>query len=237
MWSTSRDARRTWLTPCREQILMVRMTRIQSWQRTLKSWYTQLWGIYQPVLESCNISGMPPRLAQCYRSCNVLLWKDGLSRGNRYPMMFWNIGTFEMSWVAWMVWYWQEHTWRYQSAWGQECWFSCMKLTWESKKPKHVPGGYYSGLEYLVIYRITLLTVLCVKYKPENGREPLLHQVPDGPFLKVAMDLFHYNGADYVIMVDCFSTYPEIARLNGTLAAAVIPMWKVSSHVMACRRR
>ena len=37
------------------------------------------------------------------------------------------------------------------------------------------------------------------------------------------MDLFHYNGADYVIMVNYFSKYPEIARLNGTSAAAVIP--------------
>ena len=64
----------------------------------------------------------------------------------------------------------------------------------------------------------------CLSHRCANQqREPLLqHEIPDGPWQKVAIDLFQWNGKDYVLVVDYYSRYFEVAQLNSTKSTTVI---------------
>ena len=54
-------------------------------------------------------------------------------------------------------------------------------------------------------------------------RGPLLqHEIPVGPWQKVATDLFRWNGKGYVLAVDYYSRYFQVAQLNGTKNTTVI---------------
>ena len=54
----------------------------------------------------------------------------------------------------------------------------------------------------------------CIKYRNENPRETLLpHDLPNRPWAKVGVDLFELHGDQYLLCVDYFSKYPEVALL------------------------
>ncbi|XP_055861369.1 uncharacterized protein LOC106067741 [Biomphalaria glabrata] len=58
-------------------------------------------------------------------------------------------------------------------------------------------------------------------------KEKLLpHAVPDRPWKKVATDLFEWRNNDYLLVVDYFSKYPEIKRLENKTAECVIRAMK-----------
>ena len=62
----------------------------------------------------------------------------------------------------------------------------------------------------------------CVK-RSTSRPEPLMPTpLPDYPWQSVAMDLFMLNGANYVLIVDYFSRYPEVIKLKSTSSKAVI---------------
>ena len=46
--------------------------------------------------------------------------------------------------------------------------------------------------------------------------------LPNYPWQSVAMHLFILNGANYVLIVDYFSRYPEVIKLKSTSSKAVI---------------
>uniref|UniRef100_A0A3Q2YZ04 Integrase catalytic domain-containing protein n=1 Tax=Hippocampus comes TaxID=109280 RepID=A0A3Q2YZ04_HIPCM len=50
----------------------------------------------------------------------------------------------------------------------------------------------------------------------------LIPDLPTAPWKKVGTDLFHYNGKDYLLVIDYYSNYPEIALLTSTTATNVI---------------
>lgn len=53
--------------------------------------------------------------------------------------------------------------------------------------------------------------------------EPLIStKLPEYPWQQVGVDLFYFKGKDYLMVVDYFSRYPEIARLTSTTAQGVI---------------
>ena len=59
------------------------------------------------------------------------------------------------------------------------------------------------------------------------SKEPLLPStLPDHPWEKVAADLFELNKATYLLVVDYFSRYVEIQKLNTTTASRVIAVLK-----------
>ena len=47
-------------------------------------------------------------------------------------------------------------------------------------------------------------------------------QFPDLPWQEVASDLFVWNGVQYLLVIDYFSRYVEIAKLSGETLATVI---------------
>ena len=63
----------------------------------------------------------------------------------------------------------------------------------------------------------------CQQHQRSNQREPLIPQeVPKRPWATVAADIFYYKGKDYLLVVDYFSKYPEVARLSSKNSEAVI---------------
>uniref|UniRef100_A0A8D0C7Y7 Gypsy retrotransposon integrase-like protein 1 n=1 Tax=Scleropages formosus TaxID=113540 RepID=A0A8D0C7Y7_SCLFO len=68
---------------------------------------------------------------------------------------------------------------------------------------------------------------ICLKHQNKQAREPLITvDLPKYPWQKVGTDLFHFNGKDYLLVVDYFSSYPEIALLSNSSSACVIQHMK-----------
>ena len=64
---------------------------------------------------------------------------------------------------------------------------------------------------------------ICLKYRAANPKEPLIpHSVPGLRLEIVAVDIMTYQGHDYIVVVDLYSEYPEIAMLERKTAACVI---------------
>lgn len=69
------------------------------------------------------------------------------------------------------------------------------------------------------------LVLNCREYIKErvNPREPLLPtKLPDGPWQQLGADLFTLKGQPYLLLVDYFSRYMEIAQLSPTRSADMI---------------
>ena len=58
-------------------------------------------------------------------------------------------------------------------------------------------------------------------------RQPMIPtQLPDYPWQKVGTDLFHFKGANYLLVVDYFSRYPEIVKPTNTTSQNIIDALK-----------
>ena len=63
----------------------------------------------------------------------------------------------------------------------------------------------------------------CQEYRTAQQKEPLLsHDIPERPWQMAATDLFVWNNANYVLVVDYYSNYFEIAQLANTKSSTVI---------------
>ena len=63
----------------------------------------------------------------------------------------------------------------------------------------------------------------CQEYRTAQQKEPLLpHDIPERPWQMVATDLFVWNNVNYVLVVDYYSNYFEIAQLANTKSSTVI---------------
>ena len=68
----------------------------------------------------------------------------------------------------------------------------------------------------------------CLKYRDSNAKEPLIpHEFPDRAFQKIGVDLFHFDGKEYLLKVDYYSRFFEIDYLPDTRAATVIQKLKM----------
>ena len=64
---------------------------------------------------------------------------------------------------------------------------------------------------------------LCQRYSNKQQKETLMqHETPEHPWQNVATDLFQWAGKDYLLVVDRYSGYPEIALLSNTTSSVVI---------------
>lgn len=69
---------------------------------------------------------------------------------------------------------------------------------------------------------------ICQERLPSNCKEPLMsHDIPEAPWQKVGTDLFEYDSRKYLVVVDYYSRYFEVALMfNGTSSSAVITQLK-----------
>jgi len=58
-------------------------------------------------------------------------------------------------------------------------------------------------------------------------KEPMItSELPQFPWQKIRVDLFHLNGATNLVAVDYFSRFPEVTKLTSTTSPAVITVLK-----------
>ena len=63
----------------------------------------------------------------------------------------------------------------------------------------------------------------CQEYRASNPKEPMvIGQIPTKPWEIVATDLFSWNGNDYLLLVDYYSRFIELAKLSDTKSQSVI---------------
>ena len=67
----------------------------------------------------------------------------------------------------------------------------------------------------------------CMKLLPAKPAEPLkTHEVPTKPWVKIASDLFDYGGNQYAVIVDYFTLWPEVYKLEKADAQTLIETMK-----------
>lgn len=65
--------------------------------------------------------------------------------------------------------------------------------------------------------------VTCQKYRNKQIKEPMvIAETPTAPWHKVGMDLFHAKGKDYLVVIDYYSNFPEMALLSNLSSSCVI---------------
>lgn len=66
----------------------------------------------------------------------------------------------------------------------------------------------------------------CAKLRVQRAEPMLPSETPALPWQKLGADLFHFRGKEYLVVVDYFSRFPELALLSSTTSAAVIVQLK-----------
>ena len=63
----------------------------------------------------------------------------------------------------------------------------------------------------------------CQHHQTLNSKEPLLaHEVPPRPWHTLGSDIFHWNAADYLLVIDYYSKFPVIRKLLNMHASTVV---------------
>lgn len=63
----------------------------------------------------------------------------------------------------------------------------------------------------------------CQSNQPNNCKENIIfHEIPNLPWSKLGCDLFQFNGHQYILLVDYYSKYFEISKLDNISAKTVI---------------
>ena len=64
---------------------------------------------------------------------------------------------------------------------------------------------------------------ICNTYRRQNRKEPMIgHDLPERPWQKVATDIFELDGEHYLVVVDYYSNFIEVSKLNTTTSQADI---------------
>lgn len=67
----------------------------------------------------------------------------------------------------------------------------------------------------------------CLKYRKSNTPQPLMpHEIPDLPWQKVGADIFQFESKYYVLIVDYYSEYFEVAPISSYHSKNVITQFK-----------
>ncbi|KAA0714109.1 Retrovirus-related Pol polyprotein from transposon opus [Triplophysa tibetana] len=81
---------------------------------------------------------------------------------------------------------------------------------------------YWPGMS-VEIEKMISQCATCNTHRNSHAKEPLIpHALPERPWAKVGTDLFQHNGSEYLMCVDYYSKFPEIAKLNDTTSKSVI---------------
>lgn len=68
---------------------------------------------------------------------------------------------------------------------------------------------------------------VCNKYQKTKSKEPLLlREVPEGPWQTLGLDFFHFKGKEWILIIDYYSKYVEVSRLENLSGFTVISKLK-----------
>lgn len=68
----------------------------------------------------------------------------------------------------------------------------------------------------------------CLFNKNENRREPMIsHEIPEIPWYKIGTDTFHFNNELYLIVVDYYSKFIEVSKINSLTSQEIIQNLKI----------
>ena len=68
---------------------------------------------------------------------------------------------------------------------------------------------------------------ICLTHRNQQQKEPLLpHPVPERPWQKVGSDILTFQNVDYLLVVDYYSIYPEIIKIEDKSAGTIIAKMK-----------
>ena len=63
---------------------------------------------------------------------------------------------------------------------------------------------------------------ICSSYQSNQAREPLIsHELAERPWQKIGAHVFTLDGTDYLCVVDCYSSYFEVDRLETKTARGI----------------
>ena len=62
----------------------------------------------------------------------------------------------------------------------------------------------------------------CCKHRQNHAEPMIASPLPERPWQKIATDLFHHNGKDYIIAVDYYSRFFEVAPFKNTTSENVV---------------
>ena len=68
---------------------------------------------------------------------------------------------------------------------------------------------------------------ICLTHRNQQQKEPLLpHPVPERPWQKVGSDILTFQNVDYLLVVDYYSKYPEIKKIEDKSAGTIMAKMK-----------
>lgn len=68
---------------------------------------------------------------------------------------------------------------------------------------------------------------VCCKFQKRQQRKPLIaHVIPDSSWEKVTMDILHFRGSNYLVVVNFYRTFPELRLLSLKTAEDLIQALK-----------
>lgn len=69
---------------------------------------------------------------------------------------------------------------------------------------------------------------ICEKFRFKNGKEPLLsYEIPNTPWELIFADLFHFGAVNYLVVVDAYSNWIEMFKIDNLSAREVIAKLKI----------
>jgi hypothetical protein len=81
---------------------------------------------------------------------------------------------------------------------------------------------YWPGMSDDIAKTVTSCET-CITFRASQQKEPLMcHDVPGRPWQKLGADIMTVQGKDFLVVVDYFSKYPELAMLQNKTAKCVI---------------
>ena len=68
---------------------------------------------------------------------------------------------------------------------------------------------------------------ICMQFKKNNNKQSLmLRDIPNEPWVMIGLDLFYFRGSNWLLIIDCFSKYIEVVKLQTSDSISVINILK-----------
>ena len=80
---------------------------------------------------------------------------------------------------------------------------------------------YWLGLDADITEYVKHCTI-CTKHKATQATQPMIpRDIPEGPWQDLAVDFFHHNNTEYILITDTFSKYPFLYKVSSKAAEPV----------------